>query len=212
MTEIINVELVAPLDTSAAVRLDKQIRLMANSIGDSLEKLAVLVAEAQQGQIHQALGYPSWTAYAADALRVQIRLDRAQRRELVGYLSGEGMSQRVIADVVGVDQKTVSNDLRAGEENSSPELNLLADAGKKVIGRDDKQYLSAPPAPAKPRRRPITDAFWHGRYDLGTVVSRLGRLVDDNRFDSNREAIAGANRADLIRYRDELNGVIDGGR
>ena len=102
-------------------RLDKRIRLLVGAIEENLTKLHALVAQAKSGQIHVALGFKCWTTYVADVFTLQVRLDRPQRRELVGWLSGEGMSQRVIADVVGVDQKTVSNDLRAGEEFSSPE-------------------------------------------------------------------------------------------
>lgn len=118
MEPIIDAEIV---DTADAHRLDKRIRLLVATIDNNLAKLHGLVEEAKHGEIHKALGFPSWTAYLADAFQVQIRIDRDKRRELVGYLSGEGMSQRAIASVVGVDQKTVSNDLRAGEEFSSPE-------------------------------------------------------------------------------------------
>lgn len=50
-----------------------------------------------------------------------VRLSIEDRREAVAELSEEGHSQRKIADVLGVDQKTVSNDLRSPEENSSGE-------------------------------------------------------------------------------------------
>jgi hypothetical protein len=118
---VVDAEVIDPMDRADAERLDKRIRLLVGTINDNLDKLYELVEQAKTGQIHKALDYPSWTAWAADTIKIQVRLDRGQRRELVGYLSGEGMSQRAIADVVGVDQKTVSNDLRlAGEENSSP--------------------------------------------------------------------------------------------
>jgi hypothetical protein len=118
----VDAEVVDPIGRADAQRLDKRIRLLVGTINDNLAKLYELVEQAKAGEIHKALGYPSWTAYVADVFTVQVRLDRGQRRELVGYLSGEGMSQRAIADVIGVDQKTVSNDLRLpGEENSSPE-------------------------------------------------------------------------------------------
>jgi hypothetical protein len=119
-TDVIDAEVV--VDREAAERLDKRIRLLVGTINDNITKLDTLVQEAKVGQIHVALDFPSWTAYVADVFQVQVRLDREQRRELVSYLSGEGMSQRAIASVVGVDQKTVSNDLRSpGEENSSLE-------------------------------------------------------------------------------------------
>lgn len=47
------------------------------------------------------------------------RTTKPERRELVEYLSGEGMSTRAIAPIVGVDQKTVVRDIRR-EANASP--------------------------------------------------------------------------------------------
>ncbi|MCV7246900.1 hypothetical protein H7J07_01320 [Mycobacterium koreense] len=227
-----------PLSHGDAQRLDNRIRLLTNTIADNVEKLYNLVEQAKAGQIHLVLGYRSWTDYVADALTVTTRLDRPQRRELVGYLSGEGMSQRVIADVVGADRKTVRSDLAqvgeigppddeddvdpqdicAGLEGLAADGLLHPDDAERfapkpvepvVTGRDGKHYPATPPAPVKPHRRPITKAFWCGKFDLQKVVYRLGRLVDDDRFSGNRETIASVNIADLTRYRDELNRVID---
>jgi hypothetical protein len=124
-----------------AHRLDKSMRLLVGSISDSFARLLVVMEEAKRGNVHETLGFPSWTAYVADVFNVQIRLEPEQRRELVGYLSGEGMSQRAIAPIVGVDQKTVSNDLRSREENSSPE---------KITGLDNKTYPASKPKNAEP--------------------------------------------------------------
>jgi hypothetical protein len=118
---IVDAEVVEPIDRSDAERLDMRIRLLVGAINDNLAKLYELVEQAKAGEIHKVLGYPSWTAYVADVFSVQVRLDRQQRRELVGYLSGESMSQRAIADVVGADQATVSRDLRARDADASPE-------------------------------------------------------------------------------------------
>lgn len=51
-----------------------------------------------------------------------MRLTRDERRVIVADLAEQGMSTRAIAPVVGVDQKTISNDMRAmpREESSSP--------------------------------------------------------------------------------------------
>lgn len=109
------------LSTADAERLDRRIRLLTNSIGDSLSKLYDLVEQAKVGQIHVALGYASWTAYVADACRINVKIGRDQRREIVGWLSGEGMSQRAIADVVGASPGTVNADLQSGVQNRTPE-------------------------------------------------------------------------------------------
>lgn len=104
-----------------ARRITERIRLTAFTARESLEKLQALVAEAQEGQAHLALGYASWTAYLADVLGDEpLRLPRDQRQQLVGYLAGEGMSTRAIAPIVGADQATVVRDLRRGDANASP--------------------------------------------------------------------------------------------
>lgn len=102
---------IQPLSQADATRLDSRIRLMVSTIQSNLDTLMQRVAEAKAGQIHVALGFPSWTAYAADALKVTSRLDREQRRELVGMLSDEGMSTRAIAETVGISKNTVTADL-----------------------------------------------------------------------------------------------------
>lgn len=110
----------ALLSPGEAQRLTQRIKITASGVRDGLFKLRNLVDEAKRSNAWNVLGYPSWTAYLADTLADEpMRLGRDERQELVGYLSGEGLSTRAIAPIVGVDQKTVSNDLRR-EEFSSP--------------------------------------------------------------------------------------------
>ena len=96
-------DVVTPADEGTARRLDSRIRLMAGAVRDGLEKIAALVEQAKAGQIHLTLGFPSWTAYLADALGGNLAVDASIRQELMCYLSGEGMSQRVIAALVGAE-------------------------------------------------------------------------------------------------------------
>jgi len=56
-----------------------------------------------------------------------MRLGREERQELVGYLSGEGLSTRAIAPIVGVDNATVHRD-RARVANATPEVERPAPA------------------------------------------------------------------------------------
>lgn len=189
---VIEAEIVTSVSRPDAERLDKRIRLLADSINNNLAKLYELVELAKVGEIHVVLGFPSWPAYIADVFGGQVRLDREQRRELVGYLSGEGMSQRAIAEVVAVDQKTVTNDLRAREENSSPEP---AGADRKtaaeahpvtVTGRDGKTYPAKQEQKRKPRRGDLPKTFEHTVQDLWKLTERFERLCADDRFTRNR--------------------------
>lgn len=82
------------------------------------------------------------------------------------------MSQRAIAGVVGVDQKTVSNDLRGGE-NSSP-----------VTGRDGKTYQRkerpADPTPKGTPERPGATRYSKDIQRLSaSIAENCGTLTDE---------------------------------
>lgn len=156
-------DVIEPLDRGDAERLDKRIRLLVGTITDSMDKLYELVEQAKSGDIHVALGFPSWTAYLADAFTVQVRLEREQRRELVGYLSGEGVPNTIIADMAGVDEKTVRNDRAAISEKSD------IDEPVAVTRRDGKTY--------KPKHKPPkpTDLT---RQEAEEVTGRIREWID----------------------------------
>ena len=154
--------MIAALDRDSAERLDKRIRLLVGTIHDQIDKLYELVAEAKQGDVHAALGFPSWTAYLADVFTFDIRLEREQRRELVGYLAGEGMSQRVIADVVGVSVGTVNADL-SGAQNRTP-----------VVGRDGKTYAPRTELLSAVEARELTDRIRGHLRELGEIGASEG--------------------------------------
>ena len=121
------------LDEQAAKALDAKIKKAIGELADDTYDVIRLLKRAKDGQIHEALGLPSWTAYLKDAVRV-VPADKTQRKMLAALLSSEGAGQRAIADVLGCDQKTVSNDLRSGEENSSTA----------TAGLDGKSYKRKP--------------------------------------------------------------------
>ena len=146
---IVDAEVVPMLDRPSAERLDRRLRLMVDATNENLAKLQELVAEAKRGGVHSALGYPSWTAYLADVFSVQVRLDREQRRELVSYLSGEGLSNRNIAGMVGVDEGTVRNDQKARAEFSARDPHRTV---TDTLGR--QQPAAKPPRPPEPADQP----------------------------------------------------------
>lgn len=217
-----------------AEKLTERIRYMAMSVRDGVEKLQKLVSDAQEGQAHLALGYPSWTAYIAEVMGdepLQLR-NREERREVVSWLAGQGMSTRAIAPVVGVDQKTVSNDLRAPREEVSspaePEVPTFDptpswdQAGATydipphtvtpgtVTGMDGKTYSRPEQKEApKPPRRALPDQFRDASYDLRKITERLEKLVADDRFPRNREQVALIHQSDLSRASNALAKVID---
>lgn len=110
------------MSEDAAHRITERIRYTAMIVRDNVAKLQELVAEAQEGQAHTVLGYASWTAYIADVFSdAPLQLQRSERREVVAWLSGEGMSTRAIAPIVGASHMTVQNDRDAGVKNFTPE-------------------------------------------------------------------------------------------
>jgi hypothetical protein len=65
--------------------------------------------------VDEVLGYDDWDTYVGDRFGDLLkRLSPASRRAVVEQLATIGMSQRVIAVVVGVDKETVRRDLATG--------------------------------------------------------------------------------------------------
>ncbi|GAB3454109.1 hypothetical protein AB1207_01145 [Kineococcus endophyticus] len=134
---------VSPLSEADARRIDNRIRILAPSVGESLAKLMRLVDEAEQGQVHVVLGFPSWTAYLADALsQFHLAVEPAMRKELVPQLAEKGMPTRAIAHSLGVSQTTVVNDLRAATEQE------VFSRPATVVSLDGRQRPASQPARA----------------------------------------------------------------
>jgi hypothetical protein len=149
--------------------LTAEIRRACVEFAELRDHLQELIRQAHIGQVHNALGYASWTAWFADTVQIA-PADKAQRQLWVAFMSGEGMSQRAIGASLGVDQKTVSNDLRAGEENSSPD---------NVIGLDGKRYKPKRRQPIKPEvppSDPTSDVITLGRQVV-SAVDRAAKLL-----------------------------------
>lgn len=69
--------------------------------------------------IHTALGFKDFKDYVNERLGGYVSMSIEKRREAAKELTDEGLKQREVAEVLGVDQKTVSNDLRSEEKSSS---------------------------------------------------------------------------------------------
>lgn len=122
----------AVMPIADAERITEKIRVNAINARDALEKLQTLLTEARDGQAHIALGYASWTAYLADVMGEQpLRLPRDQRQQIVGYLAGEGMSNRGIAAITGTSHMQASRDrAAAGVTNVPPAPSVDAETGE----------------------------------------------------------------------------------
>lgn len=89
-------------------------------------------------------------------------LDAEQRREIVAALRANGHSLRAIAGAVGVDDKTVRNDL-AGADCSAPD---------EVHGKDGKRYPS--------RRSPIEADEPIGQEEMVALLDELDDAYGDD--------------------------------
>lgn len=103
-------------------------------------------------------------------------------------------------------------DPAAGEVVESPSVEGAAtpsDAEVEAPGVEvEPEAAPSRPVVKAPRRRPITDQFFDAAHDLRKVTERLVRICDEDRFPQNAEKVATANRSDLLRARDALDGVL----
>lgn len=97
-----------------------------------------LIAKAHQQRHWKVLGYKDWQEYVDGEFGAErLRLPAEHRQKAVEELRLAGMSQRAIGSALGVDEKTVRNDL-AGAEFSAPE---------QIQGTDGKTYAASRPKP-----------------------------------------------------------------
>ncbi|MHB1582986.1 MAG: DNA methyltransferase [Acidimicrobiales bacterium] len=90
-------------------------------------------------------------------------LSRAQRRELVASLREQGWSLRRIGEVVGVDDKTVRNDLAGTAEKSA--------VPERIVGKDGRSQPARRPSPAP-------GLFVRGRRDEQRARAALAALPE----------------------------------
>jgi hypothetical protein len=198
---------VSDLTPAAARKLADRIKRSLNGAADitermnkSVEDAASLMSEAFAAKIWLALEEESWEDFVSKELgEVRVRLERGVRQSLVYRMAETAhMSTRAIAPVFGVDQKTVSNDLRQVRRE------LGTDAAPTVQGRDG-QVQSA--APRQRRPRPIEERFANAIQRADAAVGDLTAISVEDGF--GEASLAKGHRADIARLLDALKGVQD---
>jgi hypothetical protein len=196
------------LSESDARRLTERIRYTAMSVRDGVEKLQSLVAQAQEGQAHVALGYKSWTAYLADVMGDEpLVLARDQRRDVVAWLAGEGMSTRAIAPIVGVSKDTVARAIAGvSDETPAPQMSVtvvpepratestadgaVTDDPASVVGSDPQDEVTVPSrvatAPSAEAPRPAVIGMDGKTYARPEAKPRRAALIDAIRPQAER--------------------------
>src|SRR5258705_4227196 len=99
VVEGVVVDFPEPLSEGKARKLAKRIRQASIRVADNTATLLDLLGEAKVGQIHLALGFPSWTAYVQEAVNIT-PVDVNERKALVSLMSGQGLSVRQMGDVL----------------------------------------------------------------------------------------------------------------
>ena len=217
-----------PLNKTQAKALDKRIRSTGDKVVASHEKtlalldtLKELLTEARDGEIHKALGLKSWTAYLADAVNVQVP-ERDDRKELAQFLSGEGASQRAIAKMLNVSQKTVDRDLEDEEVEQGatvtsldgaqrPKNGKAKDAEPEVIDAevvedgDEETYEE----PADMAAADIVSAFNDEVANLWAANAEMQEYAKESKWGNARKRIAKANLNNIQEIIVGLQAIVD---
>ena len=223
------------MDAKKAQILTEEISRVAFTVTVGLQRLRTLVSQAKTGNAHIALGYPSWPAYLVATLNDGVadgiaaasgHLTLEERRELVAYLAGEGMSSRAIAELPFVqvsdrqvrrDLDQVGHDVPPDEETpdwrSMPSVKALDATTEKTVvgidGLDGKRYRAAAPKPKpEPKPKATPGAFWDATYELRKKLTTLENIVKRANFPRNRKAIREQHLGELIRYSNQLKAII----
>jgi hypothetical protein len=196
-------ELVEPMSADSARRLTERIRIAASNYTEAKAKVLALVDEAKAGSAHLALGYKSWTAYLSDVLSDEpLRLAREDRRDLVVKLTDEGMTTRAIAPIVGADQKTIVNDLRAAEEFSSAPTNPVV---RTTTGLDGRERTTATAGQTR-SGEPVAAGSTERAHQEAELVNAFGSIVRRSLTPKNVATLTPKARARLISIlNDALN-------
>jgi len=202
---------VIALDVAGARRLTERLRLLAQSVADNVQKLRELVEEAKTSNVHETLGYASWTAYLQDVFGDEpLRLARDVRQELVAELSSQGMSTRAIAPIVGAGVMTVQDDL-SRVRNRTPDVLVTDSATGEIVervitGLDGKTYST----PTRvPQRRALTDQAQDAGFELRKAVERIMRVREDDRYTRNKRELAVILRGQLLYTIETCSALLD---
>lgn len=223
-------EVIEQMTTVEAERITARIADKLDAIADNLEQVLPLIGEALTRRAWEALGYASPTAYVSERFAGALtRLSPEVRRPVVAQLSDAGMSTRAIAPIVGKSPRQVAYDREAGVQSlhtspdpEAPTFDPTPDwdptpmpSSDRITGMDGKTYQRPAPvtvdhdtgeiAQTKPNRKPITDTARDIGLDLNAITDRIDRLMNDDRFDRNRDDIAARLRHHIATATTTLN-------
>lgn len=203
-TEVAVATPVKPVEKSDLT--EKQARALTDKLVKNLTTSGELIMEAYTKRIWLALGHESWGDYLhVEVGEYRVRLPQQERRELAGRMKTEAkMSQHAIADALGWDQKTISNDLKALREVQGTGPGGSAGDGQ-VVGQDGKVYAETHTRARK--ALPIEERFAQAVVRADKHVSDLIEISTEAGFADVAGSIAKTHRANMARMIDGLRGV-----
>jgi transposase len=106
------------MDATSRAEAEARAESIRTTAGHLLQQLT----DAWDQQDHLTLGYVSWSAYCRGELdgRIALPRGRGDRRELVRALVEMGMSQRAVAEAVGMSRNTVARYVAPGVAQIEP--------------------------------------------------------------------------------------------
>lgn len=208
---VIEPEAAQQLTEKQARALDKRIRAASDKLSTNTEALLDLLEAAVTGNIHEALDYPSWTAYVKDAVQITVS-DRWERKALVSLMSGKGMSQRAIAGTLGVSQKTVDRDLEGTETDDSATVTGL-DGVEQPRNKSKPDVIDAEVVDEEPavdmKAADIAREFDDEAANLSNAVNAMLDLTEESLWDKATKRIAAAELNTLQENIVSLQSLVD---
>lgn len=187
------------------------------------ETLAEQPMRVSREERQELVGYLAGEGLSSRAIAPIVGVtDRQVRNDMAGgnYFPPAGSSGSELPDageeVAGSveppphapDPATV--DLTTGEvldDTVTVTEHTLTEKTRTVTGLDGKTYTA--PTSRKPARAPLPKQFFNAVYDLGKAVDRIARLIDDDRFPTNKGQLSDLHAADLARSASTLARVLE---
>lgn len=215
-------------DLATPVVSAEQARALTDRIKVAVDGTWLLIQEAYTGRAWAALGYRTWDDYCTREFGTsRLRLPREERQEVVASLREIGMSVRAIAAATGQGRETIRKEI-AGDQKWSPATQpqderpapapepeeevaqvQYGDSGptsRAITGTDGKRYPAQSP---KPVQRPaLPPQFQSVAAELTRVIARVERLQADDRYRTNRAAIANQCLPEIRRAASVLHGLL----
>lgn len=153
-----------------------EARALTDEIRSRVVDLLPRIKEAYDRRADRALGYSSWHEYCTAELE-GMRIPLADRPAIVAELRQTGMSTRAIGAALGVDAKTVRNDLGSTGEISPVETVRSLDGRERPATQPARPTPVAPTTTQMPTRQEAADAVTAG------IDQHLARVAVEKAMD-----------------------------